>query len=690
MPRFSWIPIYEELATKLLDWEGRQGELVLFLEDLRKRGVVVTPMLDRDASGKRFLLTEIDPFTFFGTFNRGVTNDNRNAILEACRTHFGLGAAVPEDYVGIPILNNQRSWFFRYAAERHEDDIKKLWRVFRLALKPNPLDDPELRSALDDALQLTGVSYNLTMGLFWIRPRVFLNLDSRMREFLKIELPASGLTGSAYLETMAPLRARNVDFAAESAAAYESGIALVDAASTMPIQRYWKIAPGQNAENWHECHKGGYIAVGWTRIGNLAAGTRAEFEDMRSRALAEDPSSAEDRYEQVWKFRGIQKGDRVVANRGTGEIVGIGTVTGGYYYADGQYPHRIPVDWTDTALRKVDQPGWRRTVVELSKERFEALLNAPTSVADTLRATSPSVPPRPVEESAISEYSVEHAVRDLYLDADKIQRALRLLDRKLNIILQGPPGVGKTFVASRLAYALMHAKDRQRLLPIQFHQSYSYEDFIEGFRPVAGGGFALKPGQFREFAAKAEKDEDAAYVLLIDEINRGNLSKIFGELMMAIEHDKRGPEFKVTLAYSGEPFYLPKNLFVIGTMNTADRSLALVDYALRRRFAFIDLEPAFGNARFQEMLESSATPEISTMICDRFSRLNAQIAEDKAHLGRGFCIGHSYFCAPRRSDVSPRLWYEEIIETEIRPLLEEYYFDDRDRADDLCRKLLMP
>ncbi len=277
------------------------------------------------------------------------------------------------------------------------------------------------------------------------------------------------------------------------------------------------------------------------------------------------------------------------------------------------------------------------------------------------------------------------AMEGLFLSANQFDDMLEALREKKNLVIQGAPGVGKSFVAKRLAYALNESNDPQRVEMIQFHQSYSYEDFIQGFRPSSKGQFDLRYGIFHQFCRRAQRESDPnkTFVFIIDEINRGNLSKIFGELMMLIEADKRGRDYAIPLTYSqdaDERFYIPENLYLIGMMNTADRSLAMVDYALRRRFRFVTLKPEFSSKAFrQSLLAAGTTPELVDKVILRMNALNEVIAADSKDLGPGYLIGHSFFC-PRNGMTPDESWYRRIIELEVVPLLEEYWFENEEKV----------
>ena len=272
------------------------------------------------------------------------------------------------------------------------------------------------------------------------------------------------------------------------------------------------------------------------------------------------------------------------------------------------------------------------------------------------------------ETASYDPYTAEDFLQDVYMDEKRYEALKALLLTKKNVILQGAPGVGKTFAAKRLAYSIMEEKDTSRVQMVQFHQSYSYEDFIMGFRPTETG-FTLKKGVFYQFCRKAEQDDERPYFFIIDEINRGNLSKIFGELFMLIESDKRGVELQ--LLYADEQFSIPGNVHIIGMMNTADRGLAMLDYALRRRFAFFEMPPAFASAGFQAYQAKINNVRFNRLV-EAVERLNEEITEDDS-LGKGFRVGHSYFCT--RLTVNDE-WLRSVVEFELIPLLSEYWFDE--------------
>lgn len=322
---------------------------------------------------------------------------------------------------------------------------------------------------------------------------------------------------------------------------------------------------------------------------------------------------------------------------------------------------------------------------------LKALLETYDLIAEKDVMEDTSKPQTPDELDDPAPFTISEAMDGLFMPQEEFERILATWRLKKNLVLQGAPGVGKSFIARRLAYTLIEAKDSKRVEAVQFHQSYGYEDFVQGYRPDGSGGFVRCDGSFHRFCSEAISQPDKTFVFIIDEINRGNLSKIFGELMLLMEADKRSANWAVQLAYAreGEPrFYIPENVFLIGMMNTADRSLSLVDYALRRRFAFVTMEPQFSSQGFKAHLDEAGVPEaLIGKIVDRMSQLNDAIGADHHNLGDGYRIGHSFFVPTSKVDDS-EAWYRLTIETEIRPLLEEYWFDEREKANQWVERLL--
>lgn len=294
-----------------------------------------------------------------------------------------------------------------------------------------------------------------------------------------------------------------------------------------------------------------------------------------------------------------------------------------------------------------------------------------------IREKNPVMPAK-----AVMKYTKEDFLNEVFLSEDDYDNLCALLLDKQNIILQGSPGVGKTFSAKRLAYSILEEKDDSKVQLVQFHQNYTYEDFVMGYKPKEDGGFYLRPGVFYNLCKRAQQHPDDKYFFIIDEINRGNLSKILGELMMLIEKDYRGET--LVLPYNQEEFSVPKNLYIIGMMNTADRSLAMMDYALRRRFSFFEMKPGFSTDGFNEYQRSLANEDFDKLV-SAIIDLNKVIESDDS-LGSGFCIGHSYLCNKDKKDVD-RDWLKRVVKFDIAPMLREYWFDNDTKFNNEVQKL---
>lgn len=442
--------------------------------------------------------------------------------------------------------------------------------------------------------------------------------------------------------------------------------------------RYWLYAAGDGSANWESDYAEGIMAIGWPGMGDLSAYGSKEEMRAKMRELYGGTGSYRNQVLATWQFANeIKPGDVVFVKKGLKKVVGRGIVEGEYAYDKqrGEFCHTHKVRWTDKGEWEHPDQYVMKTLTDMTPytdflKKMQALFDEgkPEESLDSGEETT-----------AYDPYTAEDFLQDVYMDAERYQTLKALVLTKKNVILQGAPGVGKTFAAKRLAYSIMGEKDASRVQMVQFHQSYSYEDFIMGFRPTETG-FALKKGVFYEFCRKAEKDDERPYFFIIDEINRGNLSKIFGELFMLIESDKRGVELQ--LLYADEQFSIPGNVHIIGMMNTADRSLAMLDYALRRRFAFFEMPPAFTSSGFQAYKARINNIKFDRLI-ETVERLNKEITEDDS-LGEGFRIGHSYFCT--NLNISDE-WLRSVVEFELIPLLKEYWFDEPAKIKDWSHAL---
>jgi len=565
--RFNWTRFYEAVADKLLTFRNKRDELIAGIHVIASKVDGLSNLQDQFADGSSGPLKDICPFTAMGIFNRGITDANRKAIASELASLLGVSEPVPDSFEGIPILNNQKSWFFGFDNKRQPDDIDTLWEAFAQAIAFAESDDAEARSAFisayDNATQRYGVGWNLTMGLYWIRPWNFPTLDGQSQRYISKKL---------------------------------------------------NIQIGMNGPKGR-CNATDYLAV----LDTL----EARFQ--------------EDAY-PVHSFPELSLAAWLFKDSGTSA-----------------HPNATDPDAQD----------------------------------DEADAT----PEAEVTAAPIEPYSVDDILTDgCFIAREKLEKILERLRTKKNLILQGPPGTGKTWLAKRLAFALMGQRNDSKVRAVQFHPNLSYEDFIRGWRPVGDGKLTLVDGPFVEMMKAAAKDPTSRHVVVIEEINRGNPAQIFGEMLTLLEVDKRTPNEALELSYKrsdGERVFIPDNLYVIGTMNIADRSLALVDLALRRRFAFIDLEPTLGKP-WHDWVQSQCgiDSEILVEIEKRLITLNNEISAD-AGLGPQFRVGHSYVTPPFGIPISDaREWFRQVVDTEIGPLLDEYWFDALEKSQKARERLL--
>ncbi len=568
LKRFKWAKFYQAFADGLLVYRSDRRPLIGFLQALSGHLDGLNALKgDQFADGSKGFVQDIDPFTLIGLFNRGIKDSSRQSIAKHLAEFLNVNEDIPDSFEGIPILNNQNSWFFPYAKDRPNEHIDSLWEVFAVGLKY--ADDPDethqfnFCKRFDEAMTNWGVAWNLTFGLYWIRPWQFSPLDERSRSYIHEKL-------------------------------------------RLPI--------GRNGPK-KRCDAADYLQI---------------IEDLKQRFEEPDFSihSFPELSLEAWTYNGS----------------------------------------TPEADENAEDDG---------------LLGD-----NDITIVEPVIP--------VTPYGIDNILADgCFVLRSDLERILRRLREKKNLILQGPPGTGKTWLAKRLGMALVgQVVQEPQMRSVQFHPNLSYEDFVRGWRPSSNGGLVLHEGVFMQMVKAALENPGQTHVLVIEEINRGNPAQIFGELLTLLEAGKRTPRDAMQLSYpdpdgTHRPVYVPENMVVIGTMNIADRSLALVDMAFRRRFAFINLEPSLGETwrewvvnHLQMDLAAAANIEL------RLNQLNVIIAADN-RLGKAFRIGHSYVTPTQSLEGrSTRDWFAEVVASELKPLLEEYWFDAPEEAERQAASLL--
>lgn len=707
---YEWIDYYNNFAKKLLSYKNNRKNLIEIIKNVFTETNINLPTLENENN-----IIDIDPFTVFGLFNKTPQKErDRISIISAFGARLGL-ITPPTTFVGVPTVNAINALFYKFADDRNADDIDNLWGLFEAAL--NFIDDKSetIRNEFCRYFNLVinakgNNNSKITMGLYWISARDYLNLDQRSQWYIyeTDKLPSSlvknlpkvtnKISAETYLTILESVRNyfnspdsifHNFVELSYNAWLYSNEVneqIKIEKQNTATVNslgdneesetRYWLYAPGRNAEKWDQFYAEKIMAIGWGQVGDLRNLPNKAAVKTKMKELYGDEYSYRNDAHALWQFANeIKIGDIIFVKQGTSKIIGRGIVESDYKFdktAD-DFNHVRKVNWINKGYWSHPGKAALKTLTDISvyKEYVEKL-NSLFEDEDT----------EPIEEQEkkYDEYTEQDFLNEVFMTADDYDTLKNLILNKKNIILQGAPGVGKTFAAKRLAYSIMGEKNTDRVVMVQFHQSYSYEDFIMGYRPTSEGHFELKKGPFYNLCKSAEDDSENKYFFIIDEINRGNISKIFGELFMLIENDKR--KLKLPLMYGEEEFSVPKNVYIIGMMNTADRSLAMLDYALRRRFAFYEFKPAFSTEGFRKYRESKANTKFDKLI-SAVEIINEKIEND-ATLGKGFRIGHSYFCTENAVDDK---WLNSVVTYELLPLLEEYWFDDHSKVVE-CERIL--
>lgn len=625
---FDWIPFYEELADALVLWRDRQAELITFLEDLRSQGLVITPLSDTDNSGKSFLLTEIDPFTFFGVFNRALTVDSRTKILDNIKVKFSLTSEVPKNFAGIPSLNNQNSWFFAYTKDRKPEDISKLWDVFSEALKPSPLSSDAFEKAFDNALTVKYTSINLTFGLFWIRPKIFLNLDKNIKQYLDIN-PSTSFSFKEYLSIIQEVRIKHTDFVKLSYKAY------MTSKVSAPVEG--KDFMVSLDELINQC----LLLRSKMGLKYIAASPVVEFTNTGGKAfhitLRALHQTLIDIRSNITEFSKCA------------------------IYNESKWRTLCATYFTDKSTNALSTVQSLPLYITISK-LLHTVNNLPaSSYRDSKMDFNPDFFDKAIEFIG-SEIPDELMLAKL----KKIPKS-SLASNGVNKIYYGAPGTGKS-------YSIDQVIDQDRSTRIVFHADTQYSDFVGCLKPTVtekGLTYVFRPGPFTLALVQAFKDPGNHYWLVIEEINRAPAAAVFGEIFQLLDRDEAGnsiysitPSDPDMVAYIesalGEKLgngqvYIPGNLSLLATMNSSDQAVMPLDTAFKRRWKFKYIPLEFTNCATGALrinLQTSGEVEIPwSVFAQTVNRIlsELEIPEDR-HLGPFFLSDYELKDAESQSE----------------------------------------
>ncbi|MCO5114324.1 MAG: AAA family ATPase [Bdellovibrionaceae bacterium] len=773
---FTWQDFFHELFIKIVSEFDSKS-----LAELVYRIFPENAMMDRDENNRELRFEEFDPCSFLARFNRQERTDKKIEYCIKAKEILKLTSNIPQDFNGIPIFNNMRWMFFPFKKERSKFEYEALW-----AFSKKLAEGEITRETLNNARKSFGAGLTyLTTIAYIVWPEKYLPLDDRTKSYLQKRAPffedmitsakrseepfelyhsilkklpdvipgktCADISYSAYLEDI------NKD-------SKPSGLTNIIKPNEI---RYWSIAPGENAEYWHEWQQKNLISIGWNELGDLSKQDSLDEVGKIYKKKYKPEGSAKNNILANFEFaHRLKIGDVVFVKKGRTELLGVGRVISDYKFAATEIQsHTRQVEWMSIGTWKLKSDKFAiKTLTDITEyESFVENLLKLSGLDDSSiigdivnKLKEPSMnkntifwgPPgtgktykllqlqnefEDQETSTASDQVVQWvqdtdwwdvvaaamyeigkpvSVPELFehefiqikakqsstktpkntlwamLQTHTVQDSVTVkYGRRQEPLVVDKSEDSKWFLTGNWEeqlsdlvseiQSLRDVKTVKRYEMVTFHQSYSYEEFVEGIRPeIQSDGnsvsYQVKDGIFKKLCQRAIENPDKNYAIFIDEINRGNISKIFGELITLIEEDKRlgAPhEVTITLPYSGKKFGVPNNLYIIGTMNSVDRSIALVDMALRRRFDFISIRPD------SSLLSNSGIHEFD--VRSIFEKLNNKIS---VILGTEYQVGHSYFMDKNVGSIASfkKIWFGGVL-----PLLQEYLFDDWDKLEAL-------